>query len=80
MKGAIIFLIVFFAMIAATLAYTELPPGKQIYDAASLPATVDYTLGGIPVPTFIAAIFNGVFYGVIAWIAFTIIEKSRKTP
>jgi len=77
-KGAIVFLVAFFAMLAATLAYADLPPGKQIYDALGLPATIDYTVAGINAVTLIRAVSNGVFFGVIAWIAYTIAERALK--
>jgi hypothetical protein len=31
MRGAIVFLVVFLAFLAATLAYPDMPPGKQLY-------------------------------------------------
>ncbi len=41
MKGALVFIIAFILFLAATLAYADLPPGKQIYDALNVPST-DY--------------------------------------
>ncbi len=76
MKGAIVFLVVFFVLLAATLAYTEMPPGKQIYSVLNVPTT-DYPVLGIPATTLIVAVFNGVVYGIIAWLAFTLLERSR---
>ena len=78
MKGAIVFLVAFFAVLAATLAYPDLPPGKQIYDALGLPATIDYFVAGINATTLIKAMFNGIFFGAVAWIAYTVAEKARK--
>jgi di/tricarboxylate transporter len=77
MKGAIVFLVAFFAALAATIAYADLPPGKQIYSALGLPTT-DYLVLGIPATTLIVAVFNAVIYGIIAWIAFTVTERIRK--
>ncbi len=77
MRGAVVFLIVFAAMLIATLAYSDMPPGRQIYNSLGLPAT-DYIVLGIPASTLIVAVFNGVIYGVIAWLVFTFVEKARK--
>jgi len=76
MKGAIVFLIVFVIFLAVTLAYAELPPGNAISDAINIDPTVEWS--GLLVRTLTSAIFNGVIYGVIAWLIFTFIEKSRK--
>jgi hypothetical protein len=76
MKGAIVFLVVFFATLAASLAYPSIPPGRQIYDALGMPTT-DYLVLGLPATTLIIAIFNGVVCGIIAWLVFTVTEKVR---
>jgi len=77
MRGAIVFLVVSFATLAASLAYPDMPPGRQIYNALNLPVT-DYLVLGLPATTLIVAVFNAVVYGVIAWLVFTIAEKARK--
>jgi hypothetical protein len=77
MKGAIVFLIAFFAMLAASIAYSNMPPGRQIYDSLDVPET-DYLVLGIPATTLVIAVFNAVIYGITAWIVFTIAEKTRK--
>jgi hypothetical protein len=76
MKGAIVFLIVFVILLAATFAYTELPPGNTISDAINIDPTVEWN--GILVRTLSSAIFNGVIYGIIVWLIFTFVEKARK--
>jgi len=76
MKGAIIFLIVFVIFFAVTLAYAELPLGNTISDAMNIDPTVEWS--GLPVRTLTSAIFNGVIYGIIAWLIFSFIEKARK--
>jgi hypothetical protein len=40
-EGAIVFLMVFFATLLATLAYPAMPPGRQIYNLLGVPDT-DY--------------------------------------
>jgi di/tricarboxylate transporter len=61
MRGAIIFLIVFFAMLVATLAYPDMPPGPQLYNMLNVPTT-DYPVLGVPATTLVIAVFNGVVY------------------
>ena len=75
MKGAIVFLTVFIAFLAATLVNPDLPPGKQLYGLLNVPET-DYPVLGIPATLLVCAVFNGVVYGVIAWLIFTAAEKS----
>jgi hypothetical protein len=76
MKGAIVFLIVFVILLAITLAYPEIPPGNTISDAINIDPTVEWN--GILVRTLTSAIFNGIIYGIIAWLAYTLIERARK--
>jgi di/tricarboxylate transporter len=77
MRGALVFLAVFFAVLVATLAYPSMPPGPQLYGLLNVP-TIDYPVLGIPATTLVIAVFNGVVYGIIAWLAFTIAQKTRK--
>lgn len=76
-QGAIVFLVVFFAMMLATLASPAIPPGRALYDLLGVPDT-DYPVLGIPATTLIIAVFNGVFYGVIAWLIFTFGKRYLK--
>jgi hypothetical protein len=78
MRGALVFLAVFVVLFVATLAYAELPPGAQIYDSLNFPTTDYQVLGSIPVRTLVSAVFNGAIYGVIAWIIYTIVERTMK--
>jgi di/tricarboxylate transporter len=73
--GAIVFLAAFFATLAATLAYPTMPPGPQLYSLLNVPTT-DYPVLGIPATTLIIAVFNGVIYGIIAWLAYTVLNKT----
>lgn len=77
MKGALVFLAVFIIVLLGTIAYTDLPPGKQIYNALNLP-TPDYSVLGIQVTTLIEAVFNGVIYGIVVWIIYTIAARATK--
>ena len=79
MKGALVFLVVFVIFVVATLgAYSTLPPGWEIYSALNLPPDVDYPVLGIPATDLIVAVFNGVVYGVIVWIIYSIIARVTK--
>ena len=78
MKGAIIFLVVFAIVVVITLGNTAIPPGKAIYDAIlpNTEAASGYLVGGtVNAVTLIRAIFNGVIYGFIAWLVFTVINS-----
>jgi hypothetical protein len=80
-EGAIVFLMVFFAMLLATLAYPTMPPGRQIYSFLGVPDT-DSPVLGIPATPLVIAVFNGVVYGIIAWLIFTFAVRTiraRKT-
>ena len=69
-EGAIVFLIVFLALLLLTLAWPTLPIGRQLYGLFGVPES-DYPVLGIGVTTLVSEVLNGVFYGVIAWLIFT---------
>ena len=77
MKGAIVFLTVFILSLAATLAYPDIPPGKALYGLLGVQET-SYPVLGIPATLLVIAIFNGVVYGVIAWLIFTVGSIGRR--
>jgi hypothetical protein len=81
MKGAIVFLVVFAIVVVITLGNTSIPPGQAIYNAV-LPGTEaasGYLVGGtVDAVTAIIAVFNGVIYGFIAWLVFTILMMFTK--
>lgn len=78
MKGAIVFVVFFIVMTALSL-YADIPPGKQIYEMLDVPET-EYPVGGIPATVLIISLFNGIIYGIIAWLVYSIImvAKSRR--
>ncbi len=81
MKGAIVFLVVFAIVVVVTLGNTTIPPGKIIYDVAlpNTEAASGYLIGGtVNAVTAIIAVFNGVIYGFIAWLLFTLVTMGRK--
>ena len=78
MKGALVFIAVFILLLLATLAYSELPVGAQLYDSLNFPTTDYQVFGSIPVRTLISALLNGVIYGVIAWIVYTVAVRATK--
>jgi hypothetical protein len=81
MKGALVFLLVFAILVVLTLGNTAIPPGEAIYNAV-LPGTEaarGYLVGGsVDAITAIIAVFNGVIYGFIAWLIFTILMMFTK--
>ena len=81
MKGALVFLVVFAIVLIATLAYPSIPPGKSLYQAV-LPNTEQYTstypIAGTNAFALIIGVFNGVIYGFIAWLIFTLATMGKK--
>ena len=79
MRGAIVFLVAFLIFLVITLGFSSLPPGQMIYDAA-VGAETDYEVLGIPASLLVVAAFNGVIYGVIIWLIYTLAEKAGLIP
>ena len=81
MKGALVFLAVFAIVLVVTMGNTSIPPGRAIYEAV-LPGTEvagGYMVGGaVDAITLIISVFNGVIYGFIAWLVFTLVTMGRK--
>ena len=82
MKGALVFLIVFVVFVVITLFVPSIPPGGLIYTAVG-GVDVNYAIVGITVPRLVPAVFNGVIYGVIAYLIYEVYcwvtEKNKKT-
>jgi len=76
MKGAIVFLVVFIVLLLVTLGFPYIPPGKGLYGLLGVPET-DYPVLGIPATLLVEAVFNGVIYGIIAWLIFTLAYSRR---
>lgn len=76
MKGAIVFLIAFLAVLLISLALPGIPPGKMIYDAIA--TETDYRVLGVEVPTLVGAVFNAVIYGVIVWLVYDLLIARKK--
>ena len=79
MIGAVIFVIFFIVFLAITLAVPTLPPGNMIHDLLGIPLT-EWPVLGIPAWLLINAIVNGVFYGVIIWLIYSIVNKIVSRP
>jgi hypothetical protein len=75
MIGAIIFVISFLAFLGISLGMPTLPPGNMIFNALNIPIT-DYPVLGIPAWLLITGIVNGVVYGFIIWLIFTVISAA----
>ena len=74
MKGAIVFLAAFLLFLVISLGYSDLPPGRQIYDAV-VGAESNYDVSGIPITLLAVGIFNGVIYGIIIYIVFWVLTS-----
>ena len=75
MKGAIIFIISFLAFFGISIGMPTLPPGHMIFGILNIPM-IDYPVLGIPADRFIIGIVNGVVYGFIIWLVFTVINAA----
>ncbi|MCW3980059.1 MAG: hypothetical protein NWF11_01130 [Candidatus Bathyarchaeota archaeon] len=79
MRGAIIFLVAFAIFFVVTIGYQELPPAGMIYDAV-VGAETDYQILGISATVLIISAFNGIIYGIIIWLIYTILDKAGIIP
>ena len=68
MKGAIVFLAAFALFLLISLGYADLPPGRQIYDAAIGEDIGDYT-------NLVVGVFNGVVWAFIVYVIFWILSS-----
>jgi hypothetical protein len=75
MKGAIVFLAVFAVFVVVTLEYPGLPFGNRIYYGIG-GVNINYPILGIPITTLVPAVFNGVIYGFIVWLIYSIASKA----
>ena len=71
MIGALIFVVFFFLGFLATLAIPDLPVGPWILDYVGIPH-VEYEIGGFSAWLLMCSIVNGVVYGFISWLIFSI--------
>lgn len=74
MRGVIIFIAAFLVFVVITLGYQDLPPARLIYDAI-VEVETEYKILGISATRLIIATFNGVIYGIIIWLIYSLAEK-----
>ncbi|MDI9644887.1 MAG: hypothetical protein QFX35_06695 [Candidatus Verstraetearchaeota archaeon] len=77
MIGALVFLAAFFVSLVLTIFNPSIPPGLSIYSALGFPET-DYLIFGYPVPIFAASVFNGIIYGIVVWLFYSIVNAATK--
>lgn len=77
--GTIVFILAFLVMFFVTFALPEIPIGRMLYGLFAAPDT-NYLVLEISVTTLIIAVFNGVFYGIIAWLIFTVVMRLSRPP
>jgi len=73
MIGAFIFVVFFFLGLLLTISIPSLPPGPWIIDYLNIPY-VEYEIAGLPLYILLISIVNGLIYGFIVWLAFSIIN------
>jgi hypothetical protein len=72
MIGAVIFVIFFFVFFAASLGMPlTLPPSSMIHDLLNIPTT-NYPVLGFPAWQLINASTNGVVWGFVVWLIFSV--------
>ncbi len=54
------------------VGFSRQPPGSQIYYAVG-GVDIDYPILGIPVATLVPACFNGIIYGIIVWVVYSVV-------
>jgi len=81
MIGAVIFVLFFLLFLAITLGVPTLPPGSMIHTLLGIPQTT-YPVLGIPAWILINAIVNGIVYGFIIWLIYSLanIARSKGKP
>jgi hypothetical protein len=81
MIGAAIFVIFFLLFLAITVGMPELPPGNIIQTEILNVPQVNYPVLGIPAWILINAILNGIIFGVMVWLMYSLfsyVAQSRK--
>ena len=74
MRGALIFILVFFAVGYVTTTNTMIPPGRDLYGLLNVPE-VDYMVLGLPLTNLVISILNGVVYGIVVWGIYTLLSR-----
>jgi len=74
MIGAVVFVIFFLLFLVITIVVPTLPPGDLIQNALGIPSTT-YPILGIEAWILINAIINGVIYGILIWLIYSIVNK-----
>jgi len=77
LRGALVFLVVFVVLLLISLKYPTIPPGKQFYGLLGVQETSEPVLG-IGATNLVSAVFNGVFYGVIVWLIYSLADWATK--
>ena len=74
MIGAVIFVIFFLLFLVITIVVPTLPPGDLIQKALGIPETT-VPIVGVEAWILINAIINGVIYGILIWLIYSIVNK-----
>ena len=71
MIGAVIFVVFFLLSFLVTLAFPDLPVAPWVLGYIGIPH-VEYEIRGYPAWLLMRSIVNGVVYGFISWLIFSI--------
>jgi|GEM_PF-713752 len=77
MIGAVVFVIAFLIFLGMTLSLGVFPPGDMLYRLLNVPET-SYPVLGYPATLLVEAVFNGVVYGFIVWLVFSLAMMVRR--
>ncbi|MEA2089540.1 MAG: hypothetical protein U9O89_02115 [Thermoproteota archaeon] len=70
MIGAVVFVIFFAGFLALTFVLPVLPPGSMVYGFLGIEET--YTIWGVSSDVLLKSVFNGVIYGFVVWLVFSV--------
>ena len=77
MKGALVFLAVFAILLVITFGNPTLPPGQMIYYSIG-GVNYPYPILGVPITILVPGVFNGVVYGFIVWLIYSIVTSATR--
>ena len=72
-----VFLTAFFLVLLVSLGASWIPPGRVLYGMLGVPET-GYPVLGTPATTLVIGAFNGIVYGFVAWLIYSLASGRRK--
>ena len=78
--GAVVFVVTFLLFFLVTRAFQTFPPAGIVHDLLEIPQTQYFFLEAVPAQYLINGIVNGVVYGFVVWLIFSVgVLYTRKT-